>query len=253
VSLHDVSPLTQRTSQAILAELGKLGVACCSLLVVADHHHRGHFLDDKTFCDWLAEKHDAGNEIVIHGYHHIRDRKASDSTWQKLMTRAYTADEGEFYDIDERSATDLLAKALDEFARFDFHPRGFIAPAWLLSEAGESAARKAGFQYTTRLRHVLALGTGVRHDSMSMVYSVRSGWRRTLSLAWNASLYRRLAPNPLLRVSIHPPDYDYKKIWRQIAKYIALAVKDRAPMTYGEWVSSQQGLVTADSAQHGQS
>ena len=70
-----------------------------------------------------------------------------------------------------------------------------------------------------------------------MVYSVRSGWRRSASLLWNSSLYRRLESNPLLRISIHPPDLDHAKIWRQITGYVALALESRAPMTYWEWVS----------------
>jgi len=253
VSIHDVSPLTQRATQTILADLEKLGIKQCSLLVVPDHHRKGHFLDDKNFCDWLVALGRAGHEIVIHGYYHSRERRKAESTWQKLMTRAYTADEGEFYDIEEEHAAALLAKARAEFARLDFHPPGFIAPAWLLSEAGETAVRKAGFKYTTRLKNVLNLTTGVRHDSMSMVYSPRTAWRRALSLAWNASLYRRLKTNPLLRIGIHPPDLDYKNIWRQITKYIPLALEDREPMTYWQWISTHPEFHSATPHDHVQS
>ena len=40
VSLHDVSPRTRPVFEAMLAELGTLGVARCSLLVIHDHHRR---------------------------------------------------------------------------------------------------------------------------------------------------------------------------------------------------------------------
>src|ERR1017187_1525330 len=39
----------------------------CSLLVIPDHHHRGNILDNKAFCDWLADQARMGHEIVIHG------------------------------------------------------------------------------------------------------------------------------------------------------------------------------------------
>jgi len=238
VSIHDVSPFTQQATRTILAGLHELGVTRCSLLVVPDHHHKGHFLNDKNFRDWLVAMGGEGHEIVVHGYYHIRERRQNEGLWQKGMTRAYTAGEGEFYDIDESRAAQLAARAREDFARLDFYPPGFIAPAWLLSNAGENAVRKAGFQYTTRLRNVLSLTTGARHDTMSMVFSVRSAWRRAVSLAWNASLFHRLKPNPLLRISIHPPDYDHDSIRTQLAKYVALALEDRAPMTYWNWVSA---------------
>jgi hypothetical protein len=57
-------------------------------------------------------------------------------------------------------------------------------------------------------------------QSQSLVYSVRSGWRRVSSLAWNRSLFRRLTTNPLLRLGIHPPDIDHRAIWKQIAEIV---------------------------------
>src|SRR5882757_6813825 len=50
VSLHDVSPHTWEASARLLADLAAWGVPRTSLLVVADHHHRGHFLADEAFC-----------------------------------------------------------------------------------------------------------------------------------------------------------------------------------------------------------
>jgi uncharacterized protein len=239
VSIHDVSPLTQQATQTFLDRLRALGVDKCSLLVIPNHHHHGHFLDDKNFCEWLIAQGAAGHEIVIHGYYHQRQCKAAESLWQRLMTQTYTQGEGEFYDINEAQATALVTKAQAEFAQLGFHPAGFIAPAWLLSEAGGRAVRKAGFAYTTRIGVVLNLASGARYDSPSMVYSVRNGWRRAVSLAWNASLFLRLKNNPLLRIGLHPPDLDHAAIWKHIAKYTALALEDRTPMTYWNWFSSQ--------------
>jgi uncharacterized protein len=253
VSVHDVSPFTLQPAQAILGEMRRLGADRCSLLVVPDHHQRGNFLEDKSFCDWLLAQSREGHEIVIHGYYHRRGRKDNESAFQKLLTRAYTADEGEFYDIDEDLALRLVTRAQQEFASLGLHPRGFIAPAWLLSEGGEQALRKAGIQYTTRLGNVLNLRDGIKHDSASMVYSVRNSWRRALSLPWNASLFRRLKSNPLLRVSIHPPDPGHAKIWRQIAGCVALALEDRAPMTYWDWVCTHPGFYSRPVHDHVQS
>lgn len=237
VSIHDVSPFTLEPTRAILEALRALGVDHTSLLVVPDHHQRGNFLENKAFCEWLAARCGEGHEAVIHGYYHKRERVPGESPLQKFMTRAYTADEGEFYDIGEERALRLVTRAQQEFASLGLHPRGFIAPAWLLSDDGEQALHRAGIRYTTRIGGVLDLRNNVTHPARSMVYSVRAAWRRGASLAWNAALYRRLKPHPLLRVSIHPPDLGHSKIWRQIAGYVALALEEgRRPMTYWDWL-----------------
>ena len=57
----------------------------------------------------------------------------------KAMTRIYTADEGEFYDIDRATARELVSKAREEFRGIGLDPRGFIAPAWLLGPEAEAA------------------------------------------------------------------------------------------------------------------
>jgi predicted deacetylase len=238
VSLHDVSPQMQPAFERILSQLHALGVSACSLLVIPNHHRRGHFLDDPAFCEWLKAQVKAGHEVVTHGYFHQRARRVDESTLQKLMTRVYTADEGEFYDLDRPSARELVAKANAEFAQLGLAPRGFIAPAWLLGSEAEAALRELEIEYTTRLGSVLDLRSNTAYRSQSLVWSVRSGWRRATSLAWNALLFRRLRTNPLLRISIHPVDIEYAAIWRQIRSCVTRALVTRVPVTYGHWIDS---------------
>lgn len=237
VSIHDVSPLTFEPVAAMLEELDRLGVKTCSLLVIPDHHHRGHFLDSPTFCEWLRTQARAGHEIVMHGYYHQRERKASEAPLAKLITRYYTADEGEFYDISAAEALRLVTRARDDFRKLGLDPSGFVAPAWLLSDPAETALRELNLLYTTRIGGVLDLQRSRTFHSQSMVYSVRNAWRRQASLVWNALLFHRLRSNPLLRVGIHPPDLAHPAIWRQIRKSISRALEDRTSMTYERWLS----------------
>ncbi len=236
VSIHDVAPLTLPQVEQIVTRLAELGVERCSLLVVPDHHHRGRSLGDRAFVRWLHELIARGHEIVIHGFYHERERRAGESTRQKLITRIYTADEGEFYDLDYMEALRLLQEARDEFALHGFSPAGFIAPAWLLGPEAERAALAAGFRYTTTLREVRDLSTGAQFASQSLVYSVRSNWRCVVSLLWNRFLFSRLTGNPLLRISLHPADFAHPAIWRQIETLVHRARCDRQPTTYQEWL-----------------
>ncbi len=240
VSLHDVSPHTRADCTAILAELAALGVPRCSLLVVPDHHRGGHFLADVECVAWLQALASAGHELVVHGYHHQRARREDESVGVKFTTRLYTADEGEFYDLDRGAARALVEKARTDFRQLGVEPAGFIAPAWLLGAEAEAALREVGCEYTTRLGSVVELKTAKVFQSQSLVWSVRSAGRRQASRAWNALLFRQLAENPLLRISIHPVDRRHPQIWQQVRELIARALADREPLTYHEWLIRQR-------------
>ncbi len=191
VSIHDVAPSTRETAERIVSDLSRRGVTHCSLLVVPNYHHGGTVLEDRALGIWLREVEGRGHEIVIHGYFHDRPRRVNESPREKFITRFYTDDEGEFFDLSYDEALRRITRAREEFVSLGLAPRGFIAPAWLLSADGERAARDAGMEYTTRLGSVRDLTRGETFSARSIVYSVRNQWRRTASLAWNAALCSR--------------------------------------------------------------
>src|SRR6266567_6265717 len=221
VSVHDVAPHSRDVTEKMIIELAHHGVPTCSLLVVPDYRHQGLATKDRQFVSWLRDLESAGYEIVIHGYFHERPRHANETIRDKFFTRLYTADEGEFYDLDYDEAFRRITTARDEFRASGLKPRGFVAPAWLLSSEAERAARDAEMEYTTRLRTVRDLRSAETFWARSLVYSVRNGWRRVTSLAWNAALSQALKSKPLMRLSIHPSDFSHPTIWRQIVDLIS--------------------------------
>ena len=240
VSLHDVAPCTHKPSARIIEALKRVGVRTTSLLVVPNYHRQGSATEDKNFVSWLRDLEARGHEIVIHGYFHERPRRVGERMSEKFMTRFYTQDEGEFFDLDYAEAVARITKARDEFKAARLSPIGFVAPAWLLSHDGERAARDAGMQYTTRIDSVLDLLTGEREPTRSLVYSTHSGWRRTVSLGWNAALSRSLEMRELARLSIHPPDFEAPKIWEQILQFIQRFARTRNATTYRDWIERQR-------------
>ena len=240
VSMHDVSPLTRPVFTQMLAELAELGVDKTSLLVIPDHHHRGHMLAEVGFCRWLEKLAGDGHELVIHGYYHQRPERNGETWWQRAMTRVYTMGEGEFYDLPKEDAAKRLARAQADFNRLDAPaPVGFIAPAWLLGKEARQAVLEAHFKYTTYLTGIEYLGEEDTVDfipTRSLVYSCRNAWRRRASLVWNASLALRLRANAIMRLSLHPPDFRYASIWRQIKRLVSEAVRDRQPQTYRDCI-----------------
>jgi len=240
VSLHDVAPCTQKITSTIISELNAHGVQVCSVLVVPDYHHEGPFARDREFVTWLRALEADGHEVVIHGYFHERPRQRKETLRDKLMTRFYTQNEGEFYDLSYEEALRRITAARDEFRALGLKPRGFIAPAWLLGNEAEQAVRDAELEYTTRLRTVCDLRSESTFPARTLVYSVHNNWRRALSRTWNAALFRLLKSKPLLRISIHPPDYSQPAIWKQILGFIAATRDARTATTYQDWIAEQR-------------
>jgi predicted deacetylase len=240
VSVHDVAPATRARVEEIVADLAHHGVAVCSLLVIPNYHHRGCFTEDSAFVRWLQDLETKGHEIVIHGYFHERPSRGGETPAERFFTQLYTKGEGEFYDLDYEEALRRISRAREEFAGAGLTPRGFIAPAWLLGAAAARAAADAEMEYTTRLTGVRDLRSGEDFHARTLAYSVRSGWRRTASLAWNTALANHLAGAPLARVSIHPPDRDYPEIWRQILRLTDRLIQNRTPTTYRDWIAERR-------------
>ena len=240
VSLHDIAPCTHKASARIIEALKHAGIRTASLLVVPNYHRQGGAIEDKNFVSWLRDLEARGYEIVIHGYFHERPRRAGERIKEKFMTRFYTQDEGEFFELDYDEAFARITRARDEFEAAHLSPIGFVAPAWLLNHAGERAARDAGMQYITRIDSVVDLLTNERELTRSLVYSTRSKWRRTVSLGWNAVLARSLEMRELARLSIHPPDFEAPKIWAQILQLIQRFVRTRNVTTYRDWIDRQR-------------
>ena len=237
VSLHDVAPPTREKTARIIDELTQLGVRCCSLLVVPNYHQSGSSFADAEFVRWLRQLEAAGHEVVMHGYYHARPVSDHEDFRNRLITRVYTNGEGEFYDLPYDEAFRRISEARDEFRNAGLKPHGFIAPAWLLSSEAERAARDCELEYTTRLRTVRDLRHGHTYAARSLVYSVRTQLRRNVSRAWNAALFRRCKFSPLLRISVHPPDLDYPRVWKQIKRFVQAAAAERTVTTYGDWVA----------------
>lgn len=238
VSVHDVAPATRDICDQILRELTRIGVAPCSLLVVPNYHGSGESCADRQFVRWLRDLEAEGHEVVIHGYFHQRPRGGGRETLRsRLLTRYYTRDEGEFYDLSYAEALARITQAREQFKAAGLRPRGFIAPAWLLGAEAERAAADAEMEYTTRLTEVKDLRTRETFHSRSIVYSVRNRWRRCASLAWNGTLSFALSGSPLMRLGIHPPDYLHRPIWSQITRISEQLADTRSATTYCDWLA----------------
>ena len=193
-----------------------------SLLVIPDHHHRGHMLSDAGFCRWLEGLAAQGHEIVVHGYYHQRVPRAGETWRQRFITRVYTSGEGEFYDLTKSDAAHQFGPCGGRFsAQLDVPaPAGFIAPAWLLSDAAEEAVREAGFRYTTYLTGVRGLPRQLHRVAIPRLQSAQRLAARVQPRVERQSSRGDSGDAPLLRLGLHPPDYEHANLWRQIRRLV---------------------------------
>ena len=243
VSIHDLSTVTRGEVARMLADLREVGVERTSLLVIPDHHRKGRIDSDPGFVASLKDWSEHGHEVVLHGFYHLRPVCPGEGVATRLVTRSYTAGEGEFYDLGYTEAVALLRSGKKALEAGGIAPKGFIAPAWLLGSEAERAVRDEGFEYTTRIGRITDFRSGEVFGSRSMVYSVRSGWRRGVSLIWNGALFRLLRYAPLLRIGLHPPDWRHAAIRRHALECIAAAVKKRRVTTYWDWLDDRRPSV----------
>ena len=236
VSIHDVSTVTRPRVEEMLEDLAAAGVGVTSLLVIPDHHDRGRVDADPAFASWLRSATSRGHEAVLHGYRHLRERRSGEGPVTRLITRSYTACEGEFFDPGMEEASSLLRRGWEALRSCGTEPSGFIAPAWLLGKEAAEAVRREGFDYTTLIGCVTDCVSGRSFPSRSMVYSVRSRWRTAVSLGWNALLFAALKKAPLLRVGLHPPDWDHPAVRRQVLDRVRRAAASRRTVTYRQWL-----------------
>lgn len=242
VSIHDVCPKTRETTVRMLADIRDAGAGVTSLLVIPDRHKSDPAFADKDFCGWVKREVSQGHEVVLHGYYHQRMAEHEQRGVEKMIATRYTAGEGEFFDLSEEKACELLGRGVEEMTgALGEVPRGFIAPAWLMGEGAREGVKKFSFDYTTTVSGVWDLKEGGGfYPSQSLCYSVRAGWRRACSLGWNSLLLAWLEEAPLVRIGLHPPDWDYPHIRAHALRCIERALAGRRAMTYISWIDQQR-------------
>ncbi|MFZ5580025.1 MAG: DUF2334 domain-containing protein [Pseudomonadota bacterium] len=247
VVLHDVSPITWPACEAILAAMEDVARVPVTLLVVPDHHRRAPIEHDAVFRQAIERRMARGDEVALHGMHHLDEAPAPRGLRERFVRRVYTAGEGEFLALDREAAACRLREGIARLGTLGWRVQGFVAPAWLLGKDARAALSGMPFGYTTSRRSLILLPGGERIISPSLVFSVRSPLRRRVSQLWNAYLLRRALArperHPLLRLGMHPADAAYPDVlrfWRDALRQ-ALA-RGRAPMTKADWIGRARGL-----------
>lgn len=235
VSLHDVHAESWRDYAPFVEELAAAGVERTSLLVVPRWQGRP-LADDPELVEWLRGLAATGHEMVLHGYRHAAG-EIRGGLLPNLVGRVYTAREGEFYQLGYGEAVELLRRGRGELVDLGLAPTGFVAPAWLLSGLARRALADLGFAYTTYLHAVEPLPGGERLYAPSVALSLRSAWRKGVSLVYAPLWHLANGRSARLRLAVHPGDVRDRAGRALLHRLVASSLRrGRRPLTYAELI-----------------
>lgn len=230
VSLHDVTPRHADAVRKILPWLARLGIPPVQLLVVPDFHGQWPISAYPDFCREVRDWGEAGHELVLHGYHHLESpaaQRRSPGLLERFKRSFMTAGEGEFLSLPQKEAGDLLEKGLAMWSQAELGPwpKGFVPPAWLHRPDLDGALWRHGFDWTEN--HAgLRFRDGKRLASPVVTWASRDPVRRIGSRIYCPAAVRTCSKAPLLRLAIHPHDFDHPQLVRSIERTIRLALSD---------------------------
>ena len=250
VSVHDVAPATWPRCETLMSLLDRYKIPA-TLLIVPEYHGTCRADRDPNFVQAIQRRVANGDEVALHGYSHVDTGPDSWLPTMLIKRRLYTAREGEFSNLSEARALDLIHRGLAILNRMDLSPTGFIAPAWLLSKGALRAAHRSSLTYTcTRDRLMILknrdafIGANNKYNkemtlhAPSLVYSTRRAWRRTLSLCWNNARLVRLQHSPRIRLALHPNDALHSTVMAHWQQIIETLLTMRHPCLETDWLKS---------------
>lgn len=230
VSIHDVAPQTWPLCERWLQAIRSVADIPLTLLVVPAYHH--HASENSAVYEaGLESRLGRGDELVLHGYTHLDEAPPARGLFERFVRHVYTRQEGEFFCIGVEQARERLERGQEWFARRRWPLHGFVAPAWLMGQAAWDALGEFSFLYTTTRRRFYLLPQRRTVPSQSLVYSVRSGWRRQMSHGWNTVLCASLQHAPLVRLGLHPPDVLYPQVVARCQRMLEGLLETRQAMT----------------------
>ena len=247
IALHDVTPATWRECAVLLQMLDDVGATPLTLLVVPDYHFRAPVAADRAFVRAMNERLQRGDELVLHGLHHVDTAPAPRTLRGYIERRIFTRAEGEFAALPLDIAAARIAQGVELFHTLGWPLAGFVPPAWLANDSARAALARSThpFSYMTVRAGIYALPEWRFERTANLCYSPDSVLRRAYSRLAIRQELRLAQRTPLLRISLHPQDAREPQVLAHWRELVTAAIATRRAVTKREWVASvrQQGAV----------
>jgi len=231
VSLHDVTPFHFARLQKAEALCDALGIRKLSLLLIPNYHGGYCSTQSPEFVAWCRRERSFAVQWQLHGHHHLEPaglRAPARLSRDRLKRRFLTAGEGEFLALDPHEQRRRLQAGRAVFRQcLGQEPAGFVAPAWLFNSALLPLLRECGFRYTEDRHRIFSLTTGQQMRCPVITWATRTRLRKGGSLLACRALSRLWRHEPVLRVAIHPFDFDHPETRASIERVLGGLARQR--------------------------
>ncbi len=256
-AMHDVTPFHRQRLERAEALFEKWGIEKVLYLLVPNYHGAHRAERDAAFQAWCRRSRQFEVQWFLHGYFHllVPGDKIDQQIESEASPRRITGDlpvgsprsnEAEFSRLSPDANRDRLIRGSEVFRRcLGFDPPGFVAPKWMGSPHLVPALEDLGFQWTEDDRSIRHLSQERRFASPVITWATRSWWRKQSSLWGCPVLFSLWRPAGLLRIAMHPFDFDHPAVIDSIARIVAAALETRTQAFYPELLRHGSGDLAA--------
>lgn len=238
-AMHDVTPFHRQRIERAEAYFAEWGIEKATYLFIPDYHGE-HPAKTAEFARWCGRPRSLTVDWFLHGYYHRECATARDPVEiRNIQELQRGPGEGEFAALDESTAEIRLRRGREIFSECLGHsPRGFVAPRWSLRTSLLPLLAQHGFTWTESRREILHLPEPTSQPSPVITWATRTPLRKAFSLAGVPLLRKWWNHAPLLRIAVHPFDFDHPATIRSIERTIVPAVRTRRQILYDELLAA---------------
>ena len=234
ISLHDATPFHLARMRKAEAVFRDLGISKITYLLVPEYHGGYPSAASPEFIGWCRETRPFGVDWHLHGYHHLEmpqtsgNGSAGAAAGDAFKRKFLTAGEGEFLALDPEAQRSKLTAGREVFRLcLGTDPAGFVAPAWLFNASLQPLLKEMGFRFTEDHRRMYRVDTGSRIESPVITWATRTFLRKYGSLVVCPALARLWANESVLRVAMHPFDFDHASTVANIRSVLRRVMRGR--------------------------
>jgi predicted deacetylase len=238
LSLHDVTPAHRERIERAEALFRELGVRKATYLLVPAFHGAEPCDHDESWIAWCRAPRPFQVDWLLHGYSHretLSPDAGSGDLSERLKRRYMTAGEGEFLALSAEAAGERIARGAEVFRRtLGTEPRGFVAPAWLFNPALGPALARQGIRFHEDHGGILPTDGSPPIPAPVVTWATRTPLRKWTSILGTPALLALWRRRPLVRLAVHPHDFDHDATVASIRRVWRAALAGREQRLYGE-------------------
>jgi len=228
-----VTPAHAERLQAAEALFDRFGIDRLTYLLVPDYHAAWDIRRFDAFAGWCRAPRCARVQWFLHGYFHRAAFDPAAGLMDRIKQRCLTAGEGEFLSL---RAPQVQARVNAGVAILQdvlgVRPDGFVAPAWLTGRHLGPALEAARIPFTEDHRRIYDIARGRTIACPVITWATRTRVRKYGSIVACPALLRAWSNRPVLRLALHPADFDHRETLRSIERVLELALRTRVPAAY---------------------